>query len=83
MKEVLEEMPIMQALDWQQVFYVNPSIGEDAIGAMLLQRGKGSLYMHPFYYGLIKNKVGNDECDVCLSMLLPLSSATMAICILE
>ena len=39
----------MQAPDWEQVFYVNPSIGEDAIGAMLLQKGKGSQYMQPVY----------------------------------
>ena len=39
----------MQALDWEQPFYVNPSIGGDAIGAMLLQKGKKSQYMRPFY----------------------------------
>ena len=40
----------MQAPDWEQVFYVNPSaVGEDAIGAMLLQKGKGSQYMKPVY----------------------------------
>ena len=35
-KEVLGAMLAMQAYDWEQVFYVNPSIGEDAIGALLL-----------------------------------------------
>ena len=35
-KEVLGAMPAMQAPNWEQVFYVNPSVGEDAIGAMLL-----------------------------------------------
>ena len=35
-KEVLGAMPAMQDLDWEQVFYVNTSVGEDAIGAMLL-----------------------------------------------
>ena len=39
----------MQAPDWEQGFYVNPSVGEDAIGAMLLQKGKGSQYMRPVY----------------------------------
>ena len=28
---------------------MNPSVGEDAIGAMLLQKGKGSQYMKPMY----------------------------------
>ena len=40
----------MQAPKWEQVFYVNPSVGENAIGAMLLQKGKGRQYMRPIYY---------------------------------
>ena len=48
-KEILGVMPAMQAPDWEQVFYVNPSVGEDAIGAMLLQKGKESKYMRPVY----------------------------------
>lgn len=48
-KEILGGLPAMQAPDWNQVFYVNPSVGEDAIGAMLLQKGKGSQYMRPVY----------------------------------
>ena len=39
----------MQAPDFEQVFYVNPFVGEDAIGAMLLQKGKGSHFMRPVY----------------------------------
>ena len=35
-KEVLGAMPAMQAPNWNQVFYVNPSVGGDTIGAMLL-----------------------------------------------
>ena len=48
-KEVLGAMPTMQAPDWEKVFYVNPSVGDDAIGAMLLQKGKESQYMRPVY----------------------------------
>ena len=48
-KYVLGAMQAMQAPDWEKVFYVNPSIGEDAIGAMLLQKGKGSQYMKLVY----------------------------------
>ena len=36
-KEVLGGLPAMQErVDWDQIFYVNPYVGEDAIGAMLL-----------------------------------------------
>ena len=48
-KEILGGLPAMQAPNFAQVFYVNPSVGEDAIGAMLLQRGKESQYMRPIY----------------------------------
>lgn len=48
-KEVLGALPTMQAPNFEQVFYVNPSVGEDAIGAMLLQKGKDSHYMRPVY----------------------------------
>lgn len=49
-KEVLGGLPTMQAPDWEKTFYVNPSVEEDAIGAMLLQKGKGSHYMRLVYY---------------------------------
>ena len=39
----------MHAPDWECPFYINPLVEEDAIGAMLLQKGKGSQYMHPVY----------------------------------
>ena len=35
-KDVLGAIRAMQTPDWEQVFYVNPSVGDDAIGAMLL-----------------------------------------------
>ena len=49
-KDVLSTLPVMQAPDWKKEFYVNPSVGDDAIGAMLLQRGRESQYMKPVYY---------------------------------
>ena len=49
-KEVLGSLPAMQAPNFEQDFYVNPYVGEDAIGAMLLQKGKESHYMRPIYY---------------------------------
>ena len=48
-KETLGALPAMQSPDWEQTFYVNPLVGEDAIEAMLLQKGKGSQYMRPVY----------------------------------
>ena len=48
-KDVLGAIRAMQNPDWEQVFYVNPSVGDDVIGAMLLQKGKGNQYMRPVY----------------------------------
>ncbi|WP_368853791.1 hypothetical protein [Enterobacter cloacae complex sp. GF14B] len=47
---MLGGLSAMQAPHWKQVFYVNPSVGDDAIGGMLFQKGKGSHYMRPMYY---------------------------------
>ncbi|MCO5601206.1 hypothetical protein L7F22_055325 [Adiantum nelumboides] len=49
-KEVLSTLPIMQTPDWEKEFYVNPSVGDDAVRAMLLQREKESQYMKPVHY---------------------------------
>ncbi|MCO5580061.1 hypothetical protein L7F22_033927 [Adiantum nelumboides] len=48
-KEVQSTLSIMQAPDWKKEFYVNPSVGNDAIGAMLLQR-ENSGYPGRFTY---------------------------------
>ena len=56
-KDVLGAMRAMQAPDWEQIFYVNPSVGDDAIGAMLLQKGKSNQYMRLVYYASRVNMV--------------------------
>ena len=48
-KEVLGGLPAMHAPKWDEVFYVNPYVGDDAIGAMLLQKGTSSHYMRLIY----------------------------------
>ena len=47
---MLGEIASVKAPDFTQVFYVNPSFGPDAIGAILLQRREGSRYMRIVYY---------------------------------
>ena len=69
-KEILSTLPALQAPDWQKDFYVNPSIGEDAIGAMLLQKGKESQYMKPVYYASrVKTSHEKDFSEVELVMI--------------
>ncbi|MCO5593218.1 hypothetical protein L7F22_047225 [Adiantum nelumboides] len=60
----------MQAPNWDKEFYVNPSVGEDAIGAMLLQQGTNSHYMKPIYCASrVKLEVERDYTDVELIMV--------------
>jgi len=48
-KDVVSSTPILKQPEWDKEFYANPSIGNDAIGAVLLQKGdKG--YMRPVYF---------------------------------
>ncbi|MCO5566817.1 hypothetical protein L7F22_020498 [Adiantum nelumboides] len=69
-REVLGSLPTMQAPNWHKEFYVNPSVGEDAIGAMLLQQGTNSHYMKPIYYASrVKLEVKRDYTDVELIMV--------------
>ncbi|MCO5555233.1 hypothetical protein L7F22_008777 [Adiantum nelumboides] len=69
-KKVLGYLPTMKAPNWDKEFYVNPSVGEDAIGAMLLQQGTNSHYMKPIYCASrVKLEVERDYTDVELIMV--------------
>ncbi|MCO5603253.1 hypothetical protein L7F22_057401 [Adiantum nelumboides] len=69
-KEVSGSLPTMQAPNWDKEFHVNPSVGEDAIGAMLLQQGTNSHYMKPIYCASrVKLEVERDYTDVELIMV--------------
>ena len=68
-------LPAMQAPNFEKIVYVNPSVGEDAIGAMLLQKVKGSHYMRPVYCASMvkmfaerayRGGIAYGQCCVCL-----------------
>ena len=48
-KEVLSSLPTIAPPNWEQVFFVNPSVGEDTLGALLMQKDKKSSLMQPIY----------------------------------
>ncbi|MCO5573990.1 hypothetical protein L7F22_027768 [Adiantum nelumboides] len=69
-KEVLGSLPTMQAPNWDKEFYVNSSVGEDAIRAMLLQQGTNSHYMKPIYCASrVKLEAKRDYTNVELIMM--------------
>ena len=47
---MLSSLPIVKPPRWGETFYVCPSIGEDAIGVVLLQKDDKTSYMQPIYF---------------------------------
>ena len=49
-KKVLSSLPTLLPSLWDQPFFVNPSLGSDSIGAILLQKDPKTLLMRPVYF---------------------------------
>ena len=49
-KDRLSTLPILMPPNWDQPFYVSLSVGVEAVGAVLMQKGIKQSYMHPIYY---------------------------------
>ncbi|MCO5603591.1 hypothetical protein L7F22_057742 [Adiantum nelumboides] len=49
-KELLSSLPTIAPPRWEETFYVNPSMGSDSIGAVLMQKDGESSFMRPIYF---------------------------------
>ena len=49
-KTVLSSLPTLLPPLWDQPFFVNPSVGSESIGAILLQKDPKTLLMRPVYF---------------------------------
>ena len=49
-KRVLSSLPTLLPPIWDQPFFVNPSVGSESIGAILLQKDPKTLLMRPMYF---------------------------------
>ena len=50
-KKVLSSLPtILPPPVWDQPFFVNPSVGSDSLGAILLQKDPKTALMRPVYF---------------------------------
>ena len=47
---VLSSLPTLLPPLWDQPFYINPSVGSDSVGAILLQKDPKTLLMRPVYF---------------------------------
>ena len=50
LKGILSSLPIILQPCWDQEFYVNPSVGLEAIGAVLMQKDPKTSFMRPVYF---------------------------------
>ena len=49
-KEVLSSLSPIAPPNWEQVFFVNPSVGEDTLGSLLMQKDKKVSFVQPIYF---------------------------------
>ena len=49
-KKVLDSLPTVLPPIWDQPFFVNPSVGSDSLGAILLQKDPKTTLMRPVYF---------------------------------
>ena len=49
-KRVLSSLPTILPPVWDQPFFVNPSVGSDSLGAILLQKDPKTALMRPVYF---------------------------------
>ena len=49
-KQVLSSLPTLLPPLWDQPFFVNPSVGSDSIGPIILQKDPETLLMRPIYF---------------------------------
>lgn len=49
-KKILSSLPIMMPPNPKDAYYLTPSVGLNAIGAILMQKDKASSYVRPIYF---------------------------------
>ena len=48
--QVLSSLPTIAPPNWEEIFYVNPSVGDDTLGALLMQKDEKSSFMRPIHF---------------------------------
>ena len=46
----MSSLPTISSPNWEQVFFVNLSVGEDTLGELLMQKVKKLSFMQPIYF---------------------------------
>ena len=75
-KKVLSSLPTLLPPLWDQPFFVNPSVGSDSLGAILLQKDPKTLLMRPVYFTSRVMKETEKAYSTVEKMVLALMFAT-------
>ena len=75
-KWVLSSLPTILPPLWDQPFYVNPNVGSDSLGAILLQKDPKTSLMRPVYFLSPVMKAAEKEYSPMEQMVLSLMFAT-------
>ena len=65
-KQVLPSLPTIAPPNWEQTFYVKPSMGDDTLGSILMQKDEKSSFMRPIYFAsrmTIEVEKGYNACE--------------------
>ena len=75
-KKVLGSLPTVLPPIWDLPFFVNPSVGSDSLGAILLQKDPKTTLMRPVYFASRVMKTTEKEYTPVEKMVLALMFAT-------
>ena len=79
-KEVIGTLPVIMPPTWGDTFYVNPSVGSEALGAVLLQRDPKTHLMRPVYFVSRVMKETEKNYTAAEQMVQALMFATQRFC---
>ena len=75
-KKVLDSLPTILPPIWDQPFFVNPSVGSDSLGEILLQKDPKTTLMRPVYFASRVMKTAEKEYTPVEKKVLALMFAT-------
>ena len=69
-KEILSSLPTILPPQWDYEFFVNPSVGSESIGVVLLQKDSKTSLMRPLYFASRRMTKGEQEYTLVEQMVM-------------
>lgn len=84
-KRVLSSLPTILPPIWDQPFFVNPSVGSDSLGVILLQKDPKTALIRPVYFASRMMKAAKKEYTpvekMVLALMLPPKGSVLISCL--